>query len=635
MKKSWDFWDTLVTRCVPYSTDVFEIVENLSGVNDFAKTRRETESRLRNGVGETTLDAIYRNLPYSDSQKKILCSLEIEIEIKLVSPVICNIGLFQPSDLVISDMYLDRDTFLTIAAKCGIPLNAKNLYLSSDRLLTKHSGQLFDWVLSEHNLKIHIGDNYHSDVKVPRLKGIQSMHFDSAALNKLEEKYAKSSKDSKYIAGALRAARLTCNESQLARIKEWEVYSQIVSPVLVSFVEWLLDDALERGVNKLFFLSRDGQILYQIALKLAENRGLPIQLRYLYGSRQALHIPGHVDVMESKDWLLENTAILTLRIIANRAGLQPECLEHIARKYIAVDLDENLTAHNRKFLNNIVEDRDFLELFSAVSFKKFKVAEKYLIQEGVISNSEGLSAIVDVGWNGRIQRSLDNIIVKSGSASSSLHGYYFALKDGCVYSDGARVHGFVYDPFSCGKKHGKWLINFGAVLEFFLVADHPSVTEYFEDESGYLRPVFSSELGESIVDINFRHNAIISFVDKYIQIGCVIGFENFNLEGQSLAHLKEFFENPSKEHASSLINYSHSDQQTGGHSKSLVSKVDLTRLFFRFPGGNVGLWAEGSFAASGLSWFYKIMRPIVLILRRAKTILKMLKNLGPRATGMR
>lgn len=633
MTKSWDFWDTLVTRCVPYSTDIFEIVENLSGINGFARIRQETEFRLRKGVGETTLDAIYRNLPYPDSLKKTLCALELEIELKLASPIVCNSKLFKPSDIVISDMYLDRNTFSKIGAKCGITLNAKNLYLSSDRLMTKHSGQLFDWVLNERNLKTHIGDNYHSDVKVPRHKGIQSIHFHGADLNKLEKKYINSSKESKYIAGVLRAARLTCDESQPVRIKEWEVYSQVVSPVLVSFVEWLLDDALGRGIKTLFFLSRDGQILYKIAINLAKNRDLPIQLKYLYGSRQALHIPGHLDISESKEWLLENTAVLTLRIIAHRAGLSPECFSNIAKKYIAADLDENLTSCHRKALLNIIQDNVFLELFSAASFEKFNLAKKYLIQEGVISDSADLSAIVDVGWNGRIQRSLDNIIIKSGYTSSSLHGYYFALKDNCVYSDGERVHGFVYDPFSSSKKQGKWLIRYGAVLEFFLVADHPSVTEYFEDELGSLMPVFSSELDESIEDIAFRHYAIISFVEKYIQLGSTIGFDYFNLQAQSLDHLRDFFENPSKEHASSLINYSHSDQQTGGHLKSLVTKVDLISFLFRRPRGHVGLWAEGSFAASGLSYSYKFMYWILTNLRIVKSLLKVCMSAGSRVSG--
>ena len=73
-----------------------------------------------------------------------------------------------------------------------------------------------------------------------------------------------------------------------------EAYSEeIVGPVMYSYVEWVLDEALRRGLSRLYFLARDGYLLKEIAKRIIEKRSLPIDARYFYCSRQSLRMPSY------------------------------------------------------------------------------------------------------------------------------------------------------------------------------------------------------------------------------------------------------------------------------------------------------------------------------------------------------
>ena len=66
-----------------------------------------------------------------------------------------------------------------------------------------------------------------------------------------------------------------------------EVGRWVAAPLLVPYVLWLLCDARARGLKRLYFVARDGQVLLAIARRLAPRVGFDGELRYLYGSRRS------------------------------------------------------------------------------------------------------------------------------------------------------------------------------------------------------------------------------------------------------------------------------------------------------------------------------------------------------------
>lgn len=82
---------------------------------------------------------------------------------------------------IVSDMYLPINVLEDILSKCCIPYD--NLYVSSEHGESKHFGGLFRIVSEEtgapfHRMS-HIGDNIHSDFRIPRSLGIDAMHRES------------------------------------------------------------------------------------------------------------------------------------------------------------------------------------------------------------------------------------------------------------------------------------------------------------------------------------------------------------------------------------------------------------------------------------------------------------------------
>ena len=67
----------------------------------------------------------------------------------------------------------------------------------------------------------------------------------------------------------------------------------VIAPVLFAYVDWLLADAVHRKIDCLYFLSRDGYQMLEIAKIICKKRDYDMELRYLYCSRYALQIPSN------------------------------------------------------------------------------------------------------------------------------------------------------------------------------------------------------------------------------------------------------------------------------------------------------------------------------------------------------
>ena len=59
----------------------------------------------------------------------------------------------------------------------------------------------------------------------------------------------------------------------------------ILAPVINLFVMWLLQQAEEKNIKRLFFIARDGYPLYIVAKKYCELCKIDIECKYLFCSR--------------------------------------------------------------------------------------------------------------------------------------------------------------------------------------------------------------------------------------------------------------------------------------------------------------------------------------------------------------
>ena len=64
----------------------------------------------------------------------------------------------------------------------------------------------------------------------------------------------------------------------------------VAGHILYSYVDWILKQAVGRGINHLYFIARDGFILKQVGEIIANTKGYDICMHYLYGSRSSWRI---------------------------------------------------------------------------------------------------------------------------------------------------------------------------------------------------------------------------------------------------------------------------------------------------------------------------------------------------------
>ena len=107
-----------------------------------------------------------------------------------------------------------------------------------------------------------------------------------------------------------------------------------ILPALSCFVEWVLERAGAEGKQRVYFLARDGYLMYRMAKQLCAGRGLPVECRYLYGSRYAWRVPQyHLDWEGCVDKLCLGGLRVNFLVMMQRAGLTTEEALDIAAGY--------------------------------------------------------------------------------------------------------------------------------------------------------------------------------------------------------------------------------------------------------------------------------------------------------------
>lgn len=148
----------------------------------------------------------------------------------------------------ISDMYLDSAFLTGILRREGCFEPEDKIYVSCEHNARKDMGTLYDVVRADLRPTEweHYGDNRQSDVRMAERKGIKAHYIDNTYR---------------------------------------DLSSRFVAPAYLPYVWWIIDEAQRQGIQRLYFISRDGYILQQIAEALPHEG---IELRYFFTSRRSL-----------------------------------------------------------------------------------------------------------------------------------------------------------------------------------------------------------------------------------------------------------------------------------------------------------------------------------------------------------
>ena len=601
---SFDVFDTLIDRPFEKPVDLFKFMENevanISNgmINDFSKIRPfcEVETRKILNQEEITLNDIYYTLQdyygVSDELIEKIKILEVRSEINCVScrgmgQILYNIASDSKKPVyLISDMYLSQHIVEEMLNKCGFSTYDK-LYVSSEHLVRKHSGLLFDLFLRENQLEaqnlLHVGDNKKTDITVPKSKGIQTFRWSSAIewlrVNpKLKEVYhprkGAGEKPRSVLAG-LTARKMfdkPLDADAMKSVTDGTPFSlgyTVLGPLVLGYVSWVARQAKEAGVSKIFFLAREGGILKQVYDYIYSNqKGYP-QSEYLYASRRVVRVanikvdsdiasliaapydPGVplVQLLESRFGLIIDTKIKT--VLKEKGISETKILTRsLEDRLIFSDICRNLS--NSIFDNSKLERADYLAYLDRVGFM-----------------NEDKPLVVDIGWKTNIQGDLGLLTGKSilGCYYATLQGSEKWLVDG-----NSHKHLGYYGTNISPEASNSALISNRHLIEFLLCAPHKSIVKVCSKNDEFY-PVYQNEKDHEVRKkfIINSHLGIFDFSKEYVRN--YIEYVDQIYIDPELAEkaFSVFCNNPSAIDAKLLLGLSFEDALGGVEQKFIIS----------------------------------------------------------------
>ena len=276
----------------------------------------------------------------------------------------------------------------------------------------------------------------------------------------------------------------------------------VLGPVLFAFVSWVLKQAKKSGKRRLYFLARDGWLMYRMAQSIFEagkteknsvssasrecvspEYAFP-ECRYLYASRYAWRLPEqHLIGEKSLERICRGGMHVTFSDMMRRAGLTAEEAKRIAG-LVCPDrnIDEVLSwGEIQRLRAPLSRCGEFRTLADYHSRSRYEAAIAYLSQEGLLEEIPW--ALVDSGWIGTMQESLAHLLESAGYGRK-VEGYYFGLYSLPETADRGNYHAWYFEPGS-GINRKAHFSN--CLFECIFTAPH-GMTLAYEQEGRDWRP---------------------------------------------------------------------------------------------------------------------------------------------------
>lgn len=520
---SFDIFDTLIRRLVYHPHQVFSLMQSYAEINDiylpdnFKEIRVKAEQKASKEKSYIDIYDIYKNIKEfsSENERRAALELEIKAEIDLCVPNKEMIDIYQKCIdygkyvIITSDMYLPKKYIINILEHCNIR-GYKRLYVSCDEKADKRNGMLFRKIINDLQVSpgsvIHIGDNKKSDFLSPKRLGLKSIlyHYKDNQIYTVRN----------FNDIAYKNQQAFINSMLDLKYKEKKDYVDFrlgyigLGPLLLGFTKWLEKCLNEDGIEKVFFLSRDGKIM----LDAYETVNGKIPHQYLYASRRALIVPiiwkypGIKDVFK----LFFTSKQDTVYSVIEKLGLSAEQYKDVLKDY-GLEFNEYIDWEN-------IEKTNFSKFYESIkeqvienSKEQFNLLCNYLNRIGF----KGNVAIVDIGWYGNMQRAMVETLKECG-INASIYGYYIGIRPDSktVEENNLKVRGYLFE-----KGYGELLPyqkSINALFEFIFSATHGTVLGYKRNNinTKKIDPI----LGKYEYDLNLKNSKDIKIYDEKMML---------------------------------------------------------------------------------------------------------------------
>lgn len=454
---AFDIFDTLLCRPLLDPETVKKVVARRLGSEIgtvYQKYRHIAEMQARyEKKRDVDLNEIYEQFgQLSGISKDILAhSQEIEEDVEecLLEPRREVLQLYREAlatgkpVVLMTDMFLPRRRVEAILQKYGIT-GWNQLFVSGEIGFRKDEGKLYEYVLARYGVKpsefLMIGDDERSDVQIPCDMGALFIHLMrpvelARGLPRLAPILAAHEKrediDAEITLGLVIRKNFSPIQfpsfdpaSLLPIVTPYSIGYSLVGPLLTSFAQWLIQQACMDGIERLYFLSREGRLIKEVYDCWSD--GLPdVPLSdYLIISRRAAGV----------------AAIKTFEDILSIARMVyfPSTVENFLYTRYGLVLDdhrwseiEQMTGWRRQSQMSIPKEGRIDHLIPLLKAVEPDILDRtaqerpallqYLAEKGL--DRDDRQAVVDIGYGGSVQGYLNCLLARK------VHGYYLMTDD--------------------------------------------------------------------------------------------------------------------------------------------------------------------------------------------------------------
>jgi len=444
----FDIFDTLITRPLidPESTKRWVAIR--LGRPEYPTRRHAAEAELRarseRDVGLAAICAEYvRLFGDQDGDATTLQSTEEAVEQALAGP---RAGYAELPSLarragkrvvLASDMFLSEAHLRRMLQQCGIT-DFDGLYVSSEVGVRKSGGGMYHHILKREQVMpqqaLMVGDHPVSDQQIPSglgmnvmgLEGLRALAEQSPRFAPWQARALAEDAATELWIGLI-AQRffgaaghgLSLDRAALTQGGRANIGYAITGPLLVAFSEWLHDQLIADQIDRLYFLSREGQLMQAVFELLYGGQNTP-STHYLVVSRRAMTVP----MVQTRE---------DIHDIARATYLPNSVEEFIYRRY-GLRLDaarlaelDSLWPQGRKVAVSGGRIDHLIPLLDALAPEILAIARHeepamrgYLEEIGL--KAPGTIAVVDVGYSGSIQARLCEMVQRP------VNGYYMVTR---------------------------------------------------------------------------------------------------------------------------------------------------------------------------------------------------------------
>lgn len=394
------------------------------------------------------------------------------------------------------------------------------------------------------------------------------------------------------------------------------VSAYVTSPVLTAYTMFILSECVKRNIKRIYFMARDGKILFKIARVLCKKQNIDIDCRYIYCSRASLRMPSyHIIGDEAFDILLMNGFCLNAFNVLARAELSEN--ERIA---VYNDIEFNSENEKKYFSREDFEDfkarlkksEVYKNIVMEKSEKSYKSAVSYFIQEGL---TDGISfAVADTGWTGSMQRSLGQILSHHAGKNVTMTGFYFGMYSPPKSSEYGEYISWYFSYNSSAGLMSKFNNN---LFECMCCADH-GMTKGYEEKNGTYVPVMNSQSERNAELAIHQMNCAEYFADVISELYNVRNLNEFQLHTFTEKILSLFMYKPEKAEAEAFGEFTFCDDITEAYLLKLAepnkNQEIKNSLFYERVSAKLSgkrrkdelFWSYGTLALSDIeekSWY--------------------------------